>query len=155
MELTEQQKAAVRDWVEQGAELADVQRRLADEFGITMTYMDVRLLVLDLDVQLKDKADEQPEESDEAEGATVPTDTPESAAAVADGTVKVELDALVRPGAIVSGSVIFSDGVSAAWMLDQLGRLALEPSQSGYQPSQEDQAEFMQALKAALAAKGF
>ena len=136
MELTDEQKAAVREWVGQGAELADIQRRLADEFGVTMTYMDVRLLLLDLDVQLKDKDDEQPEEADEQSDAAPAADAPEPSEDTADGTVKVELDALVRPGAIVSGSVVFSDGVSAVWMLDQLGRLALEPSQPGYQPSQ-------------------
>ena len=47
-ELTDEQRAAVRQWVEEGASLPDVQRRLKETFGLTLTYMDVRLLTLDL-----------------------------------------------------------------------------------------------------------
>ena len=72
-----------------------------------------------------------------------------------DGSVSVEVDRLIKPGAIVSGTVTFSDGVSATWMLDQLGRLAIDPSQPGYRPSDADNEAFVRALQAEIAKKGF
>jgi len=68
--------------------------------------------------------------------------------------VSVELDRLIKPGAIVSGTVTFSDGVTATWMLDQLGRLAIDPSQPGYRPSDADNEAFVRALQAEVAKKG-
>jgi hypothetical protein len=56
---------------------------------------------------------------------------------------------------VVSGSVVFSDGVKATWALDQLGRLALDPGQSGYQPSAEDVDAFQQELSTQLQKQGF
>ncbi|MBP5543560.1 MAG: hypothetical protein ILM98_05765 [Kiritimatiellae bacterium] len=61
MELTLEQKAAVGRWIEDGERLADVQRRIREEFGIQLTYMEVRLLALDIGATPKDKAPAAPE----------------------------------------------------------------------------------------------
>ena len=53
MTLTDEQKAAVAEWVRDGAGLSDVQKRLQSEFDISMTYMDVRFLVIDLELTLQ------------------------------------------------------------------------------------------------------
>ena len=55
MQLTEAQRQQVAAWVREGAALAEIQRKLADEFKLSMTYMDVRFLVLDLGLQVKDR----------------------------------------------------------------------------------------------------
>ena len=55
MELTSEQKKTVAGWVANGEGLSEVQRKLASEFNITMTFMDVRFLVDDLGVTLKNK----------------------------------------------------------------------------------------------------
>jgi hypothetical protein len=60
MNLSEQQKQAIREWVASGASLSDVQRNLKSELGIAMTYIDVRLLVLDLGAAVKDKPEAKP-----------------------------------------------------------------------------------------------
>ena len=60
MELTVQQKDEVAAWFAAGASLDEIQKRIKSEFGIHMTYLDVRLLVAELP---------QPEEAAEAEGA--------------------------------------------------------------------------------------
>ena len=60
----------------------------------------------------------------------------------------------MKPGAIVSGTVKFSDGVNSNWSVDQLGRLALNPSQEGYQPSAEDLQIFQKELQSALQKHG-
>ena len=60
MELTDAQKDQIRSWIEEGAGLSDVQKRLSEEFDITMTYMDVRFLVLDLGAEIQDKTPPEP-----------------------------------------------------------------------------------------------
>ena len=60
-----------------------------------------------------------------------------------------------RPGAVASGSVTFSDGNSAAWYLDQLGRLGLAPKKQGYKPPASDLQEFQTELQLELAKMGF
>jgi hypothetical protein len=55
---------------------------------------------------------------------------------------------------MVSGKVTFSDGVKAAWHLDQTGRLGLAPKQPGYRPSAADVQEFQAALEKELSKMG-
>jgi hypothetical protein len=56
MSLTPEQKAAVASWVAAGDNLSAVQKKLIEQFQISMTYRDVRFLVDDLDLALKDPA---------------------------------------------------------------------------------------------------
>ena len=62
---------------------------------------------------------------------------------------------MARPGTLVSGSVTFSDGQSAAWYLDQMGRMGVAPKQQGYKPSGADLQAFQQALEVQLSKIGF
>ena len=48
MELTVQQKDEVAAWFVDGASLDEIQKRIKAEFGVHMTYLDVRLLVAEL-----------------------------------------------------------------------------------------------------------
>ena len=52
MELSDVQKVAVTKWIQEGRSLADVQRLLREDLEISMTYMDVRFLVDDLDIEV-------------------------------------------------------------------------------------------------------
>ena len=56
MSLTPEQKKAVAAWVATGDNLSAVQRKLSEQFQMAMTYRDVRFLVDDLDLELKDAA---------------------------------------------------------------------------------------------------
>ena len=56
MSLTPEQKQAVSAWIAAGDNLSAVQKKLSDEFKISMTYRDVRFLVDDLDLAIKDPA---------------------------------------------------------------------------------------------------
>lgn len=56
MTLTPEQKATVAGWVAAGDNLSVIQKKLAGQFKLTLTYMDVRFLVDDLDLTLKDPA---------------------------------------------------------------------------------------------------
>ena len=56
MPLTPEQKTAVSAWVTAGDNLSAVQKKLSEQFQISLTYRDVRFLVDDLDLALKDPA---------------------------------------------------------------------------------------------------
>jgi hypothetical protein len=191
MTLTPEQKQTVAAWLAAGDNLAAVQKKLAEQFKLSLTYMDVRFLVDDLGLELKNaapKADAsdvtkagspasrtgQPEKkgfmdklkekvglSQEEEAALPAEEAFEDDAAEADlppagtGSVKVEVDRLVRPGAVVSGTVTFSDGTSGKWALDQYGRLMLDTGKKGYQPNAADMQSFQRELSVQLQHHGF
>ncbi len=199
MTLSPEQKQAVSSWVAASDSLADIQRKLSEQFQISLTYMDVRFLVDDLGLELKSRAPSksgaeaelaggrpdgaaQPEKKgglldrlkkavgagdDEAGGypeeEALAEDAPDIAAvgggdlgaAPAGGHLKVELDRLVRPGAVVSGSVTFSDGVTSKWAMDQYGRLVLDTGKKGYQPSAADVQAFQRELNQQLQRHGY
>lgn len=132
--------------------LSEFQKRLEKDFGLKGTYMEVRLLVDDLRVQLKDpeppKAPTPPPAAAAPAGGAAPlaeatlvppTGTP-------GGGVSVTVDTVTRPGTLTSGSVKFSDGQTAQWYLDQMGRFGMVPAVRGYRPSQEDLQEFQMLL---------
>lgn len=155
IQLTEDQKKMVRQWVAEGAALSDIQKKITGEFKLAATFMDVRFLVLDLGLNIKDKKSSSP---------TVDLSKPAPAAESANGaledqsspgSVSVELDRVVKAGAVASGRVRFSDGEAAAWSLDQMGRLALSSGKAGYRPSQDDVQAFQQELARLLQNRGF
>ena len=200
MSLTPEQKAAVSSWIAAGDNLSAVQKKLRDEFQVSMTYMDVRFLVDDLNLTLKDptpKADVSdvtkakapapaapkpgatpaPEKkglldkakeklglgakaeaaTDDASADEIPADELADEELPPAGGVSVDVDGVTLiPGAIASGTVTFSDGVTGKWIVDQYGRPGFtEISQPGYRPNKEDAQAFMQQLDHALQQKGF
>ena len=70
MQLDDQQKKIVAGWIEEGLDLSAIQARLESELNISMTYMDVRFLVGDLELMPKDE-EESAEEEDEVEDEPV------------------------------------------------------------------------------------
>jgi len=144
--LTDDQKAALHRWAAEGASIADLQKRLKDEFGIGITYMDARFMVLDLGIELVEapKEEEKKPEAEELQAKPEPT-----------GTVTVEIDNIALPGALVSGKVTFSDGETGIWMLDQYGRPGLDADTPGYRPKQEDIVEFQKQLAELVRKQGF
>ena len=145
MKLSSDQAEAVKSWVSEGAGVSQVQKKLESEFGISMTYMDVRFLLDDIDVQLKEPVrDVAPED---ALTAPLPgRDSEENAenggasagAGAGEGEVVVTKSPIQRPGAVVGGEITFSDGGKAEWVLDQSGQLGLIPAVQGYNPPQKD-----------------
>jgi len=165
MTLTDTQRQQVAAWIAAGAKLAEIQNRLAAEFGLRLTYMDVRLLVDDLKLTPKDPEPVKPVAplAAPANKQAAPDAVDEEAAEAPPaeetppGTSKLSLtvDKIARPGAIVSGKVTFSDAQQADWYLDQTGRLGVVPKQQGYKPSPGDVQDFQMALESELAKLGF
>lgn len=159
MTLTPEQKQAVAQWVAAGDNLYAVQKKLADELKVSMTYMDVRFLVDDLNLQLVDpkpKADASDvSKSPAAAPQTAPAPVPEEEevpAGALGGAVHVTVDKVnLNPNAMATGTVTFPDGVTAKWMVDLQGRPGLtDVSKPGYRPSAADAQAFMQELSLAL-----
>jgi hypothetical protein len=146
MSLTEDQRAAISKWIEEGASLSDIQKRLKEEFQLSLTYLETRLLADDLKLRLKEP--ERPVEPP-------PLPTPDKPASAPGNKVSVTIDQITRPGAMVSGRTTFSDGQSAEWYLDQTGRLGLNPSTPGYRPSQQDVMDFQVELEKLARSQGF
>src|ERR1017187_5706527 len=121
MILTPEQKKAVSEWVVAGDSLYTVQKKLSDQLKISMTYMDVRFLVDDLNLQLKDpkpKADA----SDVSKGAPAAPAAALPGGGADEGDddpvpsasgVRVTVDKTnLNPNAMASGTVTFPDGVT-------------------------------------------
>jgi hypothetical protein len=155
--LDDTQKQAVASWIQDGLSPSQIQTRLAEEFGLRLTFLDVKLLVGDLNLVPLDKEEEipaQPAGEAPAEAAAS-LDEPEAPLPAAAGGVSLTVDQLTKPGAIVSGTVAFSDGTNATWYLDQMGRLGLGGTAPGYRPSQDDMKHFQIALERELAKLGY
>ena len=133
-QLSDDQKKQIAQWAEAGAQLPEIQKSLEEEFKIQITYMDTRFLVLDLGIELvKEVVVEEPVV---AEVVKVPT-----------GFVDASVDEIERPGALKSGAVTFSDGEKALWIIDQEGRLSLDPETAGYEADEEDLIKFQDKLR--------
>ena len=157
MDLNDSQKAIIAGWVAEGLRLSDIQSKIKEEFEISLTYMDARFLIDDLELQLKD----QPKPVDkDLRNAPPPEPAPDATVEEMEpsmegsGGVSVSLDRLYKPGAIVSGGVVFSDGQSAEWALDQMGRLTLQTATEGYQPEETDLQDFQHKLGVLLQKQG-
>ena len=158
MELSDAKKALVTKWIQEGRSLADVQRLLREDHQISMTYMDVRFLVDDLDIEVANNEPEAPElpEVEAAEDATAEPVEAELVDEGSNGAVTIDVDAIMRPGSLVSGTVVFSDGVSLGWQLSAAGQLGLIPGEdSEYRPSPEDLQSFQSQLEEVLRKRGF
>jgi hypothetical protein len=158
MNLDESQREQVRQWIKDGMQPAEVQNRLADTFGERLTYMEVRFLLDDLKVQIKDVEPVAPATVQGVGPGGVPTANDlqgDKGQEPLGAGVSVQVDQVTRPGAVVSGRVTFSDGKSADWQLDQMGRLGLVPKEQGYRPSQEDLMTFQTELQSTLGKMGY
>lgn len=179
MKLSAEQEQAVRSWVQAGAGLAEVQKRLAEEHGLKLTFLDTRFLVDDLKLtvvspeKLQSQAAKTPaktpaetdadadawEDEGDAPASPAPSSllnehgqAPKSAAGQG---VRVSLDDLAIPGTLVSGKVTFSDGQSGRWYLDEMGRLGFDGATPGYRPSEEDLVVFQRELQNLMRRQGF
>ena len=214
MKLTPEQTATVASWVAAGDNLSTVQKKLAEQFKLTLTYMDVRFLVDDLNLTLKDAApspaatsaqadlsqtsrpapqqsgtahsrttdpfaaddiddpaqppahdpsppqgtprEDESYDEDDAVPPQMPAGAHDADTGAAATNVRVDVDNVtLMPGALASGGVTFTDGVTGKWLVDQYGRPGFtQISRQGYRPTPADAQAFMQELAAALQKKG-
>lgn len=152
--LSDDQIALIRQWADAGADLNEIQDRLKTEAGVTLTFMETRFLLSDLGITLREaregEENQTSEETADAEDAVLNAEND-----LPGGGVKLTVDEITLPGCIASGRVTFSDGKTASWYLDQLGRLGLTDIERTYQPSEEDAMAFQRELQKALRQAGY
>ena len=157
MNLNDAQKQQVSAWIADGLKISEIQKRLETDFGLRVTYIEVRFLLDDLKIVPKDPppppAPAVPPTAG-AKGAPA-QELPVDEVLPAARKVKLTVDQIARPGAAISGNVTFSDGQSGTWYLDQTGRLGLGMQQKGYRPPAEDVEDFQIQLQQELAKLGY
>ncbi|MCQ2380265.1 MAG: hypothetical protein MJ025_05025 [Victivallaceae bacterium] len=129
-------------------ELKDIQTEVNEKFSQKLTYMDIRILAssveYDWNAGEEQSAEKQQDEKPAADVPAEPAPEPEESS----GTV-VEVNKLVQPGTLASGTVKFANGATATWYVDQMGRLGLD-NLNGAQPGEADMRDFMTELRKVL-----
>lgn len=178
----EERDSVIMERLNEGMSLSDVQTLLAREYGIRMTYFELRMLAADLQVNWqkhdKPKAPSTPAdvednlsvpeeeasaasyeeveaaddmdaaiESEDVGGEESGGEAADDAEGAAEGETKVELDETPIPGAAMSGTVVFQSGASGKWALTRDGRFGFEPDEGSEEPTEEDFGLFQQELR--------
>lgn len=110
MNLSPEQKKAVSQWLAAGASIAEVQKRLREEFQLSLTYIDTRFLIDDLGLNVKAAA--APRTGTPDLGVAKPKGAPAGAAPagpVADANAE-----LLDEDDAFEGADEFADGAAAA-----------------------------------------
>lgn len=116
----------VRRWASYGIDLNGIQKNLAAECGVHLTYMDVRFLLLDHGIEIaRPQAKPAPEPAAPARTAAAEPPAPRPAEPAAPGAAvqpTVTVDDLQLPGTLISGKCSFPSGTNGSWQIDQMGR---------------------------------
>lgn len=149
-------KKYVAKLLNEGVSLSDIQKQLRSEKGVNMTFLDLRLMVseienIDWSKQKTEEKPKEPKKVDPEKGALLDEEDEfagTSDEGIAGGTTVVEVSRLTRPGTIANGSVKFASGIKANWMVDQYGRLGLDKATG--EPTAQDIKEFQTELQKML-----
>ena len=163
--LSEEQIAKIQAWADAGTELSEIQKLLGTELNVGATYLETRFLLDDLGIEIHVEPEPEPGPEPEPELGEVPGAAPDSeddpgAEQAEDpgldnaADASVTIDTVQRPGAIVSGRVTFDGGESAAWWLDQMGRLGMDSDNSEFKPSEPQLMIFQRELQRVIQEKG-
>ena len=160
--LSDGQVAQIRAWAESGDGLAEIQKKLREETGLSVTYLETRFLLEDLAIELLPTPAPEPEkaEAKPGDGGAAPEGASEddgagSPDAVPPGGVKVTLDQVLRPGALLSGKADFGGGKVVSWWLDQMGRLGMDGGDPDFRPTEEQARSFQMELSRLVQQSGF
>ena len=145
--FTSEQIEQIRTQAQTLRSVGELQTYINTAFGTRLTYLETRFLMDDYVLELAESKSSAPERKPQNANDPLEGDVVDEGG----GTVRVSVDPVTRPGKVVNGTVTFSDGKTATWGLDALGRLSLSPTQIGYRPSQEDMIQFQEALQEQLA----
>lgn len=136
MDNTNEIKKFMAEKIAENIPLSDIQSMVNEKFNTRMTFMDIRIMASELEVDWqKQEKVEEPEKTEEEKPAE------DADAEKAPAKTTVELNKIVRPGAIASGTVNFASGVYAEWYIDNSGRLGLDKVVGG-KPTEQDIEDF-------------
>jgi len=154
--LTDDQVARIREWAEAGDGVPEIQKKLREELDLRVTYLDTRFLLEDLKIDLKPTPEPEAAKPEATDAEEEDLDEPGDDDAVGPGGgVTLTVDAVLRPGAIISGKADFGGGQTASWWLDQMGRLGLDTSDPAFRPTEEQAIAFQKELRKVIQKSGF
>ena len=152
MNLTEEQISTLKEKALAGAQLNELQKVIQEEFQQSITYMETRFLISDLEIEVISPAkdpEKTPEPKQEEPPSQFRMDQPSNPEAP-HGSVTVDVDNFAKPGAVLNGSVIWSDGKTSTWLIDEQGGLDMKTADPTYQPTAADIDTFQTKLRAML-----
>ena len=130
---------------EEGLSDNDILDLILSEQEESITYMDLRVLRADYE-------EEHPETVDEPEDKETLDEEPEETES-GDEDTAVTIDSVKKPGTLLSGKASLPSGAKVAWMLDQYGRINIQP-ESAAQPTREDLQAFQTMVRQELEKRG-
>ncbi len=148
--FSEEQIARLQAWADEGDNLSGIQKKLATDMGVKVTYLELRFLIDDLGIKLKEEEKPEPPKEDEDAGGQPDAD---GGSPTGDGVV-VEISALQRPGSMINGTAKFAGGEQMEWWVDQMGQLGIDPKNPGFRPTAEQMRSFQMELQRAVRGSG-
>lgn len=141
-QLSPKQVQSIRDWAQEGLDLNTIQKKLHEDLGIKLTFMDTRFLLQDLDIHIK-----QPEPAPQpARSGTTPEAAPAPSPLL--GKIQVSVDEVTPPHALMAGKVLFKSGAQGVWDIDRTGRINWDATLG--EPTAEDLREFETELQSVI-----
>lgn len=125
VKVNNEQLEMVRRWASYGVDLNGIQKNLAAECGVHLTYMEVRFLLLDNGIEIARPQEKPAPAPTPAAPEPQPQESPlPQSSATPAATVKptVTIDDLQLPGTLISGKCSFPSGTNGSWQIDQMGR---------------------------------
>jgi len=151
----EKRNQIIAEKLNEGYSLGEVQKYLAEEYDLNLTYLDLRLIAAELDVDWKQQQDEQT--VTENSSGSILDETQQTEPGAEEGAqetggsgTQVSVDKVTRPDAVMSGTVTFASGAQAKWFIDHSHQLSLSPEADSEKPTQDDIVEFQQELQRVL-----
>ena len=127
----------------QGLSDNEILNELVTKQGEPLTYMDLRVMRADYEAEHPETVAEPAEET--------PVEIEEAPDEAAGGVIHI--DAIRKPGALVSGTADLPSGLKVAWALDQYGRISFKPQGKG-RPTAEDMQVFQTELQKEITRRG-
>ena len=164
----------IREKLNEGISLSDVQKLLDSEYGLKLTYFELRMIASTLEINwssqekkhttdISQAAKTEPARPPEMKPLEPPApqeedeeveDEADEEAAPGEGGTKITMDDEPIPGAVMSGHVTFASGAAGKWVFSRMGQLGLsELDEGSAKPTQEDFMLFQQELQAMIQAK--
>ena len=141
----DERKVIVRQLLQEGRTLSQIQDYLRKEKGDSIMYMELRMLLSEIpDAKLPEKEFSKP---------VLPPPAP-TAAGTPDGApaskLSISMDQMPAPGSMISGYARFSSGAKAHWFVNETGQLGMEPELGTGKPTPADMQEFTTELRRML-----
>ena len=130
----------VASLLQKGIDLKEVQKILAKDYDHHLTFMELRLLSADIEVNWE-QFDPKIEKDEEEKKMPAPPQVEE---------VEVTKSSVVRPGAMMNGSFVAPSGSSGEWVISSMGQLEVNYNDDTITLTQEETQTFQEKLRELL-----